>query len=34
LKRLKKQDSALLQFGFEWVKFFVWGMPTNQFRLK
>ena len=34
LKRLKTQDAALLQFGFEWVKFFVWGMPTNQFRLK
>ncbi len=33
-KRLRNNDKALLLFGFEWVKFFVWGLPSKKIRLK
>jgi Fe-S-cluster containining protein len=29
LKKLKTDDVQLLKFGFEWVKFFVWGMRSK-----
>ncbi len=31
-KRLRVNDKALLLFGFEWVKFFVWGIPSKKIR--
>lgn len=33
-KRLRVNDKALLLFGFEWVRFFVWGMPSRKIRVK
>ena len=33
-KKLRVSDKALLLFGFEWVKFFVWGKPSKQIRPK
>ncbi len=32
VKNLKKDDVRLLKFGFEWVKVFVWGMPSRDIR--
>ena len=29
LKKLKTDDVQLLKFGFEWVKFFIWGIKSN-----
>lgn len=34
LKKLKSDDVALLKFGFEWVKVFIWGMNSKQIRLR
>jgi len=34
LKKLKTDDVHLLKFGFEWVKVFVWGMPSKVIRLR
>jgi len=31
-KKLKTSAVALLKFGFEWVKFFVWGMESKDIR--
>ena len=31
-RKLKNSDLALLLFGFEWIQFFVWGMPSKQIR--
>jgi len=33
-KKLKTDDAALLKFGFEWVNVFVWGMSSENIRLK
>jgi Fe-S-cluster containining protein len=33
-KKLKKDDLALMKFGFEWVKVFIWGMPGKDIRPK
>ena len=33
-KKLKTDDVALLKFGFEWVKVFVWGMQSRDIQLK
>lgn len=33
-KRLRLNDKALLLFGFEWVRFFVWGIPSKKIRVK
>lgn len=33
-KKLRLNDRALLLFGFEWVKVFVWGMPSKKIRRK
>jgi uncharacterized protein len=30
LKKIKKDDAALLKFGFEWIRFFVWGIQTRN----
>lgn len=32
-KKLKKDDVELMLFGFEWIKFFVWGIKSKKFRL-
>lgn len=34
LREIKQDDFALMQFGFAWVKFFVWGIKTKSFRLR
>ena len=33
-KNLRSSDKALLLFGFEWVKLFVWGIKSKQIRVK
>jgi len=33
-KKIKTSDVALMKFGFEWVKFFVWGIKSNSIILK
>jgi hypothetical protein len=33
-KKLKTDDLALLKFGFEWVKVFVWGMQSKDIKQK
>ncbi len=33
-KKLRVSDKALLLFGFEWIKFFVWGIAGKQFRVR
>ncbi len=32
VKKLKVSDRELLLFGFEWIRFFVWGMPSPNIR--
>ncbi len=32
LKKIKTDDMELMKFGFEWVKFFVWGIKTKYFQ--
>lgn len=32
VKKIKKDDIQLMKFGFEWVKFFVWGITTKNIR--
>jgi Fe-S-cluster containining protein len=34
LKRIRSNDAELMKFGFEWVKFYVWGIQPKDFRLK
>jgi Fe-S-cluster containining protein len=34
LKKLKKSDTHLLRFGYDWVKYFLWHMPSKQFHPK
>jgi len=34
LREIKQDDLALIQFGFAWVKFFVWGIKTKSLRLR
>jgi hypothetical protein len=29
-RRLRTNDKSLLLFGFEWVKVFVWGLPSKK----
>ncbi len=31
-KKLRTSDEALLQFGFEWIRLFVWQMPSRSIR--
>jgi uncharacterized protein len=33
LKRIRSNNADLMTFGFEWVKFYVWGIPSKDFRL-
>jgi Fe-S-cluster containining protein len=32
LKKIKNDDTHLLQFGFDWIKFYLWGIKTKKFR--
>ncbi len=34
LKKIKNDEQELMKFGFEWIKFFVWGVKTKAIRLK
>jgi len=35
LKRLKAgSDKVLMQFGFEWIRFYTWGISSKQIKLK
>jgi Fe-S-cluster containining protein len=34
LKKLKADDVDLLKFGFEWVKFFLWGIQSKHIRMR
>lgn len=34
VKKLRRSDKALLSFGMEWVKFFLWGIPTKTLRMR
>jgi len=33
VKKLQKDDEALLLFGFEWIGLFIWGKPSKIIRL-
>jgi len=33
-QKLKTDEVALLKFGFEWVKVFIWGMQSKDIRLR
>jgi Fe-S-cluster containining protein len=33
-KKLRANDTALLAFGFEWIRVFVWGMASKQIQPK
>jgi len=33
-QKLRVNDQALLLFGFEWIKFFVWGIHSHQIRVR
>ncbi len=34
LKKIRCDDMELMKFGFEWVKFYIWGIQSKYFRLK
>jgi Fe-S-cluster containining protein len=34
LKQIRSDDVELMKFGFEWVKFYIWGIRSKLFRLK
>jgi len=34
LQKLKTDDVQLLKFGFEWVKFFIWGIKSKNIRVR
>ena len=34
LKKIKKDDVLLMKFGFEWVKFIIWGIESTYFKLR
>lgn len=33
-RKLRRSDLELLEFGFEWIRFFVWGDRPERFRVK
>ncbi len=33
-KTIRNDDVELMKFGFEWVKFFIWGIQTKSFKLR
>jgi len=34
LNRIKEDETELLKFGFEWIKFYLWGIKSKFFRLR
>jgi uncharacterized protein len=32
LDRIRRNDTALLLFGMDWVKLFLWGIPSKKIR--
>jgi len=34
LKKIQIDDVDLMLFGFDWIKLFVWGVPTKKIRLR
>lgn len=34
VKKMRRSDKALLKFGFEWIRLFVWGQPSKEIRVK
>lgn len=34
LKKLEKDELELLKLGFDWIRFFVWGVKSRRFRLR
>ena len=34
LKKIQRDDVALMLFGFDWIKLFVWGVPSKKIRLR
>lgn len=34
VKKLQTDDVALMKFGFEWVKFYLWGLKSRRIRLR
>ena len=32
-RRLRTSDQELMLFGFQWIKLFVWGIPSKQIRV-
>lgn len=32
IRKLRASDRELLSFGFEWIRYFVWGIPSKHFR--
>ncbi|MBF0452377.1 MAG: YkgJ family cysteine cluster protein [Candidatus Magnetomorum sp.] len=34
LNKMKKKDEILLNVAFDWVKLFLWGMPSKKIRLR
>jgi len=32
VKKMRKSDTALLSFGFDWIKLFLWGLPSKHIR--
>jgi uncharacterized protein len=33
-RKIKKDDFALLTFGFSWIKFYLWGIKSNVIKIK
>ncbi|MFH1991148.1 MAG: YkgJ family cysteine cluster protein [Pseudomonadota bacterium] len=34
LNKIRSEDVELMQFGFEWVEFFIWGIKPRSFKLR
>ena len=34
IRKMRTGDKALITFGFEWIKVFVWGLPSTVLRMK
>ena len=34
LKKIQRDDVDLMLFGFDWIKLFVWGVPSKKIRLR
>ena len=34
IKKLRFSDTALLTFGFEWIRVFIWNQPSKVMRLR